>query len=719
MIVLATSVALLIAIITTSFAWFAAQGAQRVYIETMQLQAASRTNLVLDIPELSAEYERYMGQTGIQYDGDDYPYLVEYSPISITFAPTAEYDEGTYMVYYIDSGTTYIKMSISGSEPTHPSSDDLWDNFVINLKRLELIVDEETGEPILDGDGNETFSDTGEMYYGENGYFRDVSTGSLLSITGGTYYFTLYLYFQGDVGYHLLQETQEDIDEKYTFDYSVVSYMFARFHLSAVFDLQGVRSLAFTSGALDTSYEEIEDVAGSTAARSITGFDFVNLSDTYPIPELYKQEEYSTPIDYSHYFVDWIYTEQDEDENDVFYIYRKVKAEGTASNVVTMRLKPFREKNPSLRSMWGNSYAVTFSDGLTHAAAEEYEPDVAYVRPRSNFYQGAGYMTYDTVTQVVTVHNPAPDDSGELVYKDAYTIAAPTRQGYRFLGWATTAQTVPLGQQGINHAFTAGNNYRRNVNAATTLYAVWQEIGVNVTFHLNETWGDNYATVVGTNVTGGGHTYTNIVDGAITVEIAKHTNLTTYNANATATITSTSTARALTVKYWTYYDSSSKTYVKVTNSYDLTDDVDLYPVWNQRGEYTLTLDTRMAPSTQTMYGKFNLSNPINLSHYTLVFNDGSDHTSGSIGNANNDVTVKVLEGMSLADLGLSFAEIRLKLGVSDTNVKGTGLGKYDFENWYTGANNDKLPSAWGSNNGTVYDPTTAITSNLTVYARFD
>lgn len=60
------------------------------------------------------------------------------------------------------------------------------------------------------------------------------------------------------------------------------------------------------------------------------------------------------------------------------------------------------------------------------------------------------------------------------------SIDKPTRKGYNFKGWATTASG--------SVKYAAGGTY--SDNASVTLYAVWEAITITVTFHRNTSDGD-------------------------------------------------------------------------------------------------------------------------------------------------------------------------------------------------------------------------------------
>lgn len=724
----ATSMALLVAIITASIAWFTSSGTIRVYTNTMELRAADSTSLDLTVPELAAEYERYMGQTGIEYDGVDSPYYVEYSPVIINYSNQEE--ENHYLTYYFDPETSYLQRGTAGSQPVPFAAEELWDNFVMCM--YELTPMQEAGQNVVDEEGNTVYEETGTMYMAENGYFRDVVSGGLLQLEDGDNVFMIRIYFQGDIGYHLLYNTHADIDEQYEFAYSSELYMFAHFRLNAVFNIVDTKLLMLElTNAYDDSYADMDDhyvkLFGNTTSRyeieGFTGFSQLDAEGnawTYPVPELYSEDDNS--VAHAYYFLDWIYTEQ-TDTDPVYYIYRDTKQNGTADNVVTLSLRPLRGASERLRSAWGESYVVTLDN---YGDGDDYVTEY-YVRPKGVYYDGAGYMTYNTATKAIVVVNP----SGSTAWNTSssatvsYSIPAPTREGYRFVGW-TLRDDLPdyacnANLSAVPFLFTSTNSYSYNFGASgnghdVTLYAVWQELGVEVTFVVENSWTHNYATVVGGHVTFGGQN-TDFVNNTVTIELPKHTDMTQVTATAVATIGETN--RNLTLKYWTRYDSINHSYEKVDNAYDLTEATTFYPIWNERAEYTVTLDVNMYSSAVLYnYGTIAVNTPITIDHYTVTFNDAAGDEYASTGTFSDedrhDIKVKVLEGMTLADLGLNV----------EWHRHGSGMGSNSFEGWYStvgNKENDMATTSWITLNASAvkYNTSTAITANIKLWVRFN
>lgn len=719
---LTTGLALLVAIITSSIAWFTASGAATVSTRALTLTAKDSAAMLLEVPDLAAEYERYMGETGTEYDGEDSPYLVEYTPVIIEYSED-ENSAGKYLTYYFDSETSYIQRVIQGSAPITFTSDDLWDNFTMNLVELSLRVDENE-EPVLDEEDNEIYDPTGVEYYGENGYFRKVGDGTLLQLTPGKHVYTLNIYFQGDVGYHLLQATHADIDDEYAFDYCDELFMFATFHLNATFNMVDLHDLVLSGSHIyDGAYNTIDshsiafDVSGgTTVSMNFTGFSLQKADGTYEVlrvPELLDDGN----VDYAYYFKDWISSYTDDEDVTTYYHYRATKANGTPDSVVTLSMRPLRGATETLSSCWGESYVLSFGNVVDAI-------DECYVRPQGTYYPNAGYLTYVPGTKSLSVNNPR---GGQVSASNAAgtssgisnTIPAPEREGYRFLGWSLTEPASDYAADddvsGLTYAFTSGNTYRYDFGASgnghdLTLYALWQELGVNVTFVVDGTWGHNYATVVGDHITYKGVNY-DFDNNTVTLELPKHTDLRTVLAYGEATKGAADPIN-LTLRAWNYYDADSAQYFAVDGDFNLTEDVTVYAMWNQRAVITLTLDVNMHSSNLAyVYGTINVAAPKNIEHYSVKFDDGNiEGYSGEFSDEQrHDVKVTMLEGMTIGDLNLTVA-------CHKHNV----AGSLSFEGWYENAKNDLLPTSWNLSNGSAskFNASTALTANKKLYVRF-
>ncbi len=685
-----SSVALIVAILSASIAWFDIP--KEIEANDGHFKAAEDNSLTVEIDDVLDTFDKYLGQTGIQYQGDDAPYYIEYSPAKFTYSSGK--DEDQFLRYYFDTETSGVQRFGEGSVDLIGEA-SLWTNFVMNLITIEPVTDAETGDPAVDDEGNSVYAETGEEYWGENGFFRNSRTGELLKLDKGLNLFKLRIYFQGDVGYHLLQETQADIPERYTFEFSDESYMFSIFHLNAVFQTIEQNSLYFSTTPLDENYEDISSRKSVSVEKiAFTGFSLLDPygnAQSLPVPEIYESGNNSV-VDYSYYFCDWAYMLKGENESVTPYIYRSEKGENTDDNVVTLQMFPLRKQNETLNSKWKISRSLIF-DSQTDA-----EDITAYVRPDTDYYQGEGYAVYDPTTKSVKIYNPTTDG-----FALAYTINAPTREGYHFMGWSEKKLGTIVGNN-ADYAFTETNGYTYKLSQDTVLYAVWKEIGVNVTFAVNETWGLDYATVSGGTVTVFGETFTIGSDNA-PIEIAKHTDLTTITATATALINATGENRGLTLDYWTYYDEASRQYVKVTKDFDLIDDITLYPVWKERTKISVKLDIFM-DGTIPCYGKFTINEPINLDHFTVLIDGSATGTFGS--QEGNDVVLTVQEGTKLSELSI---EITPYSGLTEANT-------YKFDNWYLNADNDKsVLGNWGDDNGTVYDVNSYIDSDIKLYMR--
>lgn len=717
---IATGMAMIVAIIMASLAWFSASGSPKVGAQSPIMLGADSDSLMVEVPNIDENYEGFMGETGTQYDGEDSPYTLEYSPIVIRYddresGETAPVDS-RFFRYRILTDSSYVKQT----RPTDPyeyySEDEAKDNFCLVLVRLQKNVDEVSGDI--------TYTEQ-ETYWSENGFFREVhfegSTavkGSLLVMETGETYYKLKVIFQGDTAYHLLQETQEDIDEEYAFAFTDPKYMFAKFVLNIVFYVHGMNNLievpvGFTAETVaeetHLTYEAhyMTGVYGRNTILSITGFDFLDKNGndrTLSLPEIYANYEQTQPAG-EYYFVDWLEYEYDEDENLFIYYYRDVKENGTPDNVTTLNLRPIRDSSVYFYAVWDASPLVTIDD-MTDSGED---PATYPLRPAGNHYAAAGYMQYNTTTKAITVYNPSSDGMVSM-----YSVPAPQRSGYEFMGWSTTQPEVDeeySATGNINYAFTAGNLYKYYSAADSALYAVWIKYKT-VRFHLDEVWGDAnnpYATVVGvlTGVTAPK------VNGVVTLSLLKTDSLAGYTATGTATIGANT--RGLTLNHWAtlayelYTDASGIYLADVTDA-----GLDLYPVWNERNTYTVTLDLTMRSSAAAhAEGSITIDTAIVQGYYhTVLFGDGSNTAStgtfADTGTGGN-VTVTVLEGTKFSDLGLSIS-ITQTIAFGANKVKG----------WYLNANNDILITSWTLTNSsaTQYDVDSYISGNIKLYVRY-
>ena len=85
LLIAAIGIIMLLSTVTVTLAWYTANSSVSADNATLTSQEANKLDVI--IPELSGEYNRYMGQTGLEpmVDGNnDQPYKLEYTPVKIT-----------------------------------------------------------------------------------------------------------------------------------------------------------------------------------------------------------------------------------------------------------------------------------------------------------------------------------------------------------------------------------------------------------------------------------------------------------------------------------------------------------------------------------------------------------------------------------------------------------------------------------------------------------
>lgn len=685
LIIVGTGIALLFAGVTASLAWYTNQ--EKVWTDDTTLFAESVDTLTVTVPETAIEYDKYMGQTGTQYSGADSPYSLAYSPVKIDYS-SENANEYYLKCHFVESVIT----SVLGVKTTITEK-QLIDNFTLRLVLLDY------------DEGTDTYTETSTVYKPENRFLRDTSTNKLLKVSNGTAYYSIYVYFQGEYAYNLLQTTQANIGSEYTFDFSSETYMFSTFTLNALFEMKGLQNLGFGAACCDQSYEAMEDYTITPiSAMLVTGGSLVDADGnarTYPVPEL-------STADYSKYFTDWFYNYYDESsESYVKRVYRLASSDG----VYTME-KDALPDSAVLYSVWGDSEKITL-DGNYSGDTDT----VVYLRPQSNHYSRAGYAVYDPFSKNLNLYNPSGSSDPVLTG----TVAAPTRgDGYVFVGWATQANAAYDSAAGTLSyaAFTAGNGYTLGASSVT-LYAVWEKF-YTVTYLVGETWGNNYAVVSDGTLLYDGTAVASGITGGYSVDFTQNSDLYTvagaYTATATATIVSGGSTRSLTLAGWKYLSGGKYHTLSASDTASLTSDVTLYPVWNERGVYTVTLDMyqtwKVLSKTYSVTGKFDVNSALNVERYALYYNGNTATVTGSfIGSDTSNTTIcGIPEGATFASLGIN-------IGYYSTSDPFGGSGLYPFKELTLENNNTS--GTLGNYDPTAYDTNSAITSDLTLYAHFD
>ena len=250
--------------------------------------------------------------------------------------------------------------------------------------------------------------------------------------------------------------------------------------------------------------------------------------------------------------------------------------------------------------------------------------------------------TYTVTYNLNGASGTAPTDSTKYAANATVTVTSikPTRSGYTFKGWATSANGAV--------AYASGATFKIAKN--TTLYAVWEQLTYTVTYNLNGASGTaptdstKYAanatvTVTSTKPTRSGYTFkgwATSANGAVayasgaTFKIAKNTTLyavweqltytvtynlngasgtaptdsTKYAANAAVTVTSTKPTRSgYTFKGWATSANGAVAYASGA-TFKIAKNTTLYAVWEQI-TYTVTYNLNgasgTAPTDSTKY----------------------------------------------------------------------------------------------------------------------
>ena len=263
-------------------------------------------------------------------------------------------------------------------------------------------------------------------------------------------------------------------------------------------------------------------------------------------------------------------------------------------------------------------------------------------------YSGAAAATTKTYVKDITVTVDA---------------AAPTRSGYKFLGWATSASDAAVYQP----------KSTLKLSSDVTLYAVWEaETTYTVTYNLN----------------GGSGT--------------APTDSTKYAANATVTVTSTKPTRSgYTFKGWATSASGAVAYASGA-TFKITKNMTLYAVWEQI-TYTVTYNLNggsgTAPTDSTKYAA-NATVTVTSTKPTrsgYTFKGWATSASGAVAYASG-ATFKITKNMTL----YAVWEAEETVVTKPTNVKATAGDKQIKLTWtaVSGATKYRIQrlndSKWGT-----------------------
>lgn len=638
------SIALLFAGVTVSLAWYISQ--DKVEANQAMITSKDVEKLEVIVPEMSGDYDKYMGQTGLQYDGVDYPYTIVYTPVSIK-ANVAESVSSTYLKCYFTE-STYIDFVLPTEPDYHLTKEEIANNFTM---RMAEVV----------SDGGEGYTETGTVYVYENGFFRDSVTGEIISLNDGQeHLFSLTIYFIGEAGLRELETTQEDIDDKYLFAFSDERFMFSEFYLYAMYEVGSMRYLQFNSKGYDEEYKVMSDDGITYTGTGIAGMSYTggSLMDAngvehdYPIPELFANGSTA----YNKYFMDWFYWAYDEEAGaDKPRIYRE--NDDVTNGVYSLQLLNIIENNATFHAKWANSMKITFDANYENAP----KLGETYVRPQSNYYKGAGYLEYNKDTKEISVYNPSQGQDVALIN----TIPAPTRDGYVFLGWATTPDATYDNANGTisTGAFNAGNQYKLVYGEDITLYAVWRE-SVKITIAVEDAWGDGYATLSNGKVTFYGSNVA-VSNGVAIIDALSgedlFTQLKNITATAMATINVTGEVRELTLKGWA---DEKGNLITESSTYALTENLTIYPVWNERNTYTITIDLYQTWLSSDACGLASVSSAVILDGYKVLFN--GQETIEFVGDENTNLVItNIAEGCSISQFNMTIEFEDGSFGVSN------------------------------------------------------
>ena len=694
LVIIGMGIALLFAGVTASLAWFTKQET----VETTNTTITSKEveKLEVSVPEPSGTYDKYMGQTGIQYNGADFPYMIEYNPVSISSNISEESENGSYLKCFFTE-STYIDFVIPTKPHYYLTEEEIKNNFTMRLAE----VVEENGE----------YLETGVEYRYENGFFRNVNDNTLLFFNqGASNLFSLKIYFVGERGLALLEETQEDIDEKFTFAFSDESYMFSKFNLYAVFELGDMLTLSFNSVGYDSEYnalskEGVTYTASNVSPIQFTGATIMGADGTeieMPVAELFA----NGVVDYSMYFEDWFcYVYNEETSLNEPTIYRETS---DSDDIKTLYENNLYEST-LFNAKWNYSTAVTCNLNYEGAYEEGVQPTVAYVRPKSNYYSDNGYMHYDEDNKTLTLYNP----SGSSDVIECLTITAPVRDGYAFRGWSTSPTATYSAGVLSDSPFTSTNEYKATFTENTVLYGIWQEV-YTITLKLNESWG-SYATVGDVVFTVNGVDTPINNDGTFVLLLEKNSllydGISNLSVEAKATIISTGVIKTLTLKQW---NDANGNEITQNSGYVVNGDITVYPIWNERTVHTITIDLyqtwyKTALSQQShVKGTATVDTAVVSGGYKVLFN-GSETIDFTGDSGSNLVITNVAEGMTVAQMGIEF-------GFGDGNGIITNVTN-PFDRLTTESND--IEDQLTDHDFVEYETDTPITNDITLYGFYN
>lgn len=228
-------VGLIVALVISSAAWFSANSLLDTTFTVVT--AADSLKMTISVPNDHANPDSYLGQTGIQYNGLDSPYFLTYFPVQLQVSTAG--NTGLFM--HCDISEISIKSIIEDEPIEDLTEQNILNNFTwrFGVPQRRMVFDPETGqyEEIL----------TEKIYKNNNGFLFSEDDQPFGIEDGASYNFNLYLYFLGEEGYELMQQTQADIPDSYIFEYSNISYMWATFYISIEIGIKDLYQINFNS----------------------------------------------------------------------------------------------------------------------------------------------------------------------------------------------------------------------------------------------------------------------------------------------------------------------------------------------------------------------------------------------------------------------------------------------------------------------------------------
>lgn len=366
---------LIIAIMISSAAWFSANSL--VDTTTTIVTAADSLKMTISVPNDHANPDSYLGQTGIQYNGLDSPYFLNYYPVELQVSTAG--NMGLFM--HCDISAVSIKSIIEDEPVEELAEQDIIKNFTwrFGVPQRRMVFNPDTGlyeEQI-----------TEKIYKNNNGFLFSEEGQPFGIEDGASYNFNLYLYFLGEEGYELMQQTQANISDEYIFEYSDISYMWATFYISISIGIKDLYQITFNSMG-GTPCEPIPTTGGHTIMLPVT-----------------------ENSDQTKYFGGW---------------YDNMSFGGEPYEVDTLISRP-KHNDFTLYAKWLDKHAVTFNANGWSGTL----PQTQYIMPggKASDPQTADIIAWTTtpMTYQQYVANPSPFNFANTVINGDLTLYAVWR----------------------------------------------------------------------------------------------------------------------------------------------------------------------------------------------------------------------------------------------------------------------------------------------------